>query len=112
MSGTELMSAGAAYGAGIYLGSQSSTSMGYVGNSGGWAKSAFGQQNQCMAVCEVIDAGYKANPHYVVPIEDHVVTRYLIVFNSSNPHHSLAASSLALPKTKYAEALASLTGEK
>jgi len=109
LSGTALMSAGAAYGAGIYLGADSSTSMGYAGSSGGWQKSKFGVSNQCMAVCEVINAGYTSNPYYVVPKEDHVLTRYLVVFNSSNPYKNVAAKSLTVPVLKYSEALASLT---
>jgi len=109
LSGTSLMSAGQAYGPGIYLGAESGTSMGYAGSTGGWAQSKFGVSNQCMAVCEVINAGYNANPYYVVPKEEHVTTRYLVVFNSSNPYKSVAAKALNIPGTKYAEAMASLT---
>jgi hypothetical protein len=45
--------------------------------------------------------GYTANPYYVVPVEDHVVTRYLLVFNSSNGHQHNVARQLTLPQTRY-----------
>jgi len=61
------MSAGAAYGAGIYLSPFASTSIGYSHAMQGWKLSKFNKSGnlQCIAICEVIDAGYKANPHFV-----------------------------------------------
>eukprot|EP01127_Copromyxa_protea_P024518 TRINITY_DN9710_c0_g1_i1.p1 TRINITY_DN9710_c0_g1~~TRINITY_DN9710_c0_g1_i1.p1 ORF type:complete len:642 (+),score=89.81 TRINITY_DN9710_c0_g1_i1:180-2105(+) len=88
LSGTALMSTGAVYGSGIYLGADSGTSMGYAGVASGWEKSMFGIGCHCMAVCEVISAGYKASPYYVIPNEDHVVTRYLLLFNPQNAHQN------------------------
>jgi len=110
LSGTSLMSTGAAYGSGIYLGADSSTSFGYAGASGGWAKSRFGNSCTCVAVCEVINAGYVASPYYVVPVEDHVVTRYLLVYNASNYHQHNVATSLKLPQTRYSEFMGDASG--
>jgi len=97
-SNTEFMSTGAAYGAGIYLSPSSSTSMGYARAGTGWSKSIFskGSNNymQCLCVCEVIDAGYKANPHYVIPSEDHVMTRYFFIYNGSSGTPNIEANSL------------------
>jgi hypothetical protein len=77
MSGTSLMSTGAAYGNGIYMAPDSATSFGYAKIGSGWENSIFkGSNLQCLALCEVINAGYKANPYYVVPKEEHVMTRY------------------------------------
>lgn len=61
---------------------------------------------QCVALCEVISAGYKANPYYVVPNEDHVVTRYFFIYNSTNVHSAVNASSAKPPKTDYERELA------
>lgn len=49
----------------------------------------------------MINAGYTANPYYVIPNEDHVVTRYLLVFNGGNSHQHTVASQLKLPQTRY-----------
>jgi len=103
------MSCGAAYGAGIYLSPLSSTSMGYAHSMSGWASSEFLKGNcTCLCVCEVIDDGYKANPHYVVPNEDHVMTRYFLIYNSqytcpsleANKLKNLKSSPLAAPEKK------------
>jgi len=100
-SNTELMSTGAAYGAGIYLSPHSSTSAGYAHQITGWDKSIFNEKDkggynnlQCLALCEVINAGYKANPHYVIPSEDHVLTRYFFIYNSKFHCPSVDANSL------------------
>lgn len=61
------MSTGQAYGPGIYMAADSSTSLGYARQGVGWDKSIFakgGNNLQCLAICEVINAGYKANPYY------------------------------------------------
>eukprot|EP01126_Amoeba_proteus_P050158 TRINITY_DN5905_c0_g1_i2.p1 TRINITY_DN5905_c0_g1~~TRINITY_DN5905_c0_g1_i2.p1 ORF type:complete len:489 (-),score=96.86 TRINITY_DN5905_c0_g1_i2:167-1447(-) len=109
LSGTSLMSTGAAYGNGIYMAQDSGTSLGYAAAANGWPNSMFGEHGlQCVAICEVINAGYKANPYYVVPDENHVVTRYLLLFNSANPHQNLLATSIHPPKTRFS----SLTGHK
>lgn len=53
MSNTHMMSAGAAYGAGIYLAPVSSTSFGYSRGTQGWVNSRFGQLPTCIALREV-----------------------------------------------------------
>lgn len=101
------------YGAGIYLAPQSSTSVGYAVSQAGWDKSIFTQDKgsytnlQCLALCEVINNGYKANPHYgnpfkslqlingiVVPDENHVMTRYFFIYNSKYTPPSVQADAL------------------
>ena len=102
MSNTKHMSAGAAYGAGIYFSTEFDTSIGYCGaNRGttpsaanGWPKSRFKGGLTCMAMCEIIDhkeeftfypgkAGRDvrndARGIYVVPKEEYVVTRFFFV---------------------------------
>jgi len=94
-SNTELMSCGAAYGAGIYLSPFSSTSMGYAHGMTGWPQSAFLKGNlTCLCICEVINDGYKPNPHYVVPHEDHVMTRYFLIYNTQYTCPSLEANKM------------------
>ncbi len=102
------MSAGAAYGNGIYFASNTTVSMGYCGDATQvlWPKSMFsspGNQFRCLALCEIVDkkddfthypgkmAGNKGfnrpldNAVYVVPRSEYVTTRFFIV----NPrcHH-------------------------
>lgn len=48
----------------------------------------------------VVAANYKANPYYVVPNEDHVVTRYLFVY-SSGSSYNVKATSIQIPQTEY-----------
>jgi len=95
-SNTELMSCGAAFGAGIYLSPLSSTSMGYAHAMAGWANSIFKTSTSitCLAICEVINDGYKANPHYVIPNEDHVMTRYFLIYNGQYTCPSMEANKL------------------
>lgn len=89
------MSCGAAFGAGIYLSPHSSTSSGYAYQQASWSKSGFGQHSlQCIALCEVIKAGYTANPHYVIPNEQHVMTRYFFIFNDKYHCPSVDSSTL------------------
>jgi len=89
------MSCGAAYGAGIYLSPQSSTSSGYAHGNTGWPNSAFLKGNlTCIAICEVIDDGYKANPHFVIPNEDHVMTRYFMIYNNQYTCPSIEANKI------------------
>lgn len=117
LSNTELMSAGAVYGAGIYLAKDSGTSSGYAGAAAGWPNSMFNptmgsaDNYSCVALCEVINAGYKANPYYVVPVEDHVVTRYFFIYNSANYHQGFDAASCKPPKTDYEDQLTSMLAD-
>lgn len=105
LSGTALMSTGAVYGNGIYMAADSNTSMSYAKAGSGWERSIFneaGNSNlQILALCEVINAGYKANPYYVVANEDHVVTRYLFLFNNKNTHKNVLSASITLPQIEY-----------
>jgi poly [ADP-ribose] polymerase 6/8 len=99
------MTSGQVYGAGIYLAADSNTSMTYARPMQGWKKSILNQSGvddhiQILALCEVIN-GYKANPYYVVPNEDHVTTRYLFVFNSKNAHRYQVAHNLKIPEADY-----------
>jgi hypothetical protein len=49
----------------------------YLTPQQGWDKSIFSKSSanymQCLCLCEVINAGYKANPYYVVPNEGKVL---------------------------------------
>jgi len=79
--------------------------MDYAKKGSGWKGSKFGSLDmQCLALCEIVK-GYTANPYYVIKEEDHVVTRYLMVFNSGD--HACAkgcdADNLQIPKTHYGE---------
>uniref|UniRef100_A0A6B2L8T5 Poly [ADP-ribose] polymerase n=1 Tax=Arcella intermedia TaxID=1963864 RepID=A0A6B2L8T5_9EUKA len=106
MSGTSLMSTGQAYGPGIYLAADSSVSIGYAKPLSGWSKSMFNLNGNelfsVVALCEVI-TGYKANPYYVIPNEDHVATRYLFLYNSKNICKKQDASSLKIPESDYSK---------
>jgi len=100
MSNTEFMTTGAVYGAGIYMAPESNISIGYAPAGQGWINSLYNEGSNscsCLAICEVIDAGYKANPYFVVPNEDHVVTRFLLLFNSKNSHQNQKAASIKFP---------------
>ncbi|KAJ5070462.1 poly adp-ribose polymerase family member parp [Anaeramoeba ignava] len=82
MSNTKRMMHAAAYGAGIYLAAEPSTST-YYGRSGtGWKKSRFSNSSfQCMALCEIVKTSEVKNPNpfYVIPNEDLVMTRCFFV---------------------------------
>eukprot|EP01114_Cavostelium_apophysatum_P019380 TRINITY_DN6231_c0_g1_i1.p1 TRINITY_DN6231_c0_g1~~TRINITY_DN6231_c0_g1_i1.p1 ORF type:complete len:564 (-),score=140.41 TRINITY_DN6231_c0_g1_i1:26-1717(-) len=97
-SNTALMSTGAAYGAGIYLAGTSQVSFGYARAQPGWNKSRFSKKGysslQCLALCEVINAGYTAKPYYVIPEEDHVMTRYFFIFENSGGQPQVEANKL------------------
>eukprot|EP01128_Nolandella_sp_AFSM9_P007086 TRINITY_DN3788_c0_g1_i2.p1 TRINITY_DN3788_c0_g1~~TRINITY_DN3788_c0_g1_i2.p1 ORF type:complete len:819 (-),score=108.31 TRINITY_DN3788_c0_g1_i2:105-2561(-) len=99
-SGTKHMSAGAAYGPGIYLGSLSSTSFGYASMNLGWCNSMFGTSLRLMALCEIIDYGAgastckglvhrancshnKSSPHIRCEKNGFVVTRYFMLFDAT-----------------------------
>eukprot|EP01127_Copromyxa_protea_P014223 TRINITY_DN3918_c0_g1_i2.p1 TRINITY_DN3918_c0_g1~~TRINITY_DN3918_c0_g1_i2.p1 ORF type:complete len:560 (-),score=88.31 TRINITY_DN3918_c0_g1_i2:72-1751(-) len=102
LSGTTLMSTGQAYGAGIYLAKDSSTSVGYAKSGSSWPKSKMGSIGlQCLSLCELINNNYIPNPYYVVANEDHIVTRYIFVYNAANTHVSNTASTLVIPSTNY-----------
>lgn len=82
--------------------------MGYAGSYQGWAKSIHGRSGEeirCMALCEVVNAGYKASPYYVIPKEEDIVTRYLFIFPPNEAtamsRNDMDAASIVLPKTSF-----------
>lgn len=103
-SNTSRMTTGAAYGPGIYLAGNSSISAGYMRQGSGWSKSLFGSRHMsCIALAEVIkiqsyDKG--SRQIFVCPEEDHVVTRYLFIFNTAYSG-GFDAFSIKPPKSDY-----------
>jgi poly [ADP-ribose] polymerase 6/8 len=92
-SGSKLQVNGAAYGSGIYLSPNAATSFGYcrMYNQGagavGSSNNRFlsGNQINCIAVCEVIDHDIKKSGSiWVMPHEDHVVTRFFFVYTNQD----------------------------
>ncbi|KAL6078224.1 Poly [ADP-ribose] polymerase 6 [Balamuthia mandrillaris] len=87
LSNTKLMTTGAVYGAGIYLSPHANTSKDYSRAGKGWDKSVFGDGNiNCIAICEVINHPClkgQPNPHYVVPDEDLVITRFFCIYTNT-----------------------------
>lgn len=76
---------GAAYGNGVYLASDSRTSLGYMGNGQAdstWKHSIY-KSIKCMVYCKIIDDGSegytKKGTYYVIPNDDLIRTEYLIV---------------------------------
>lgn len=113
LSGTNLMSSGAAYGNGIYLAETSGVSSGYAQAAKGWKNSKYGEVGlSCISLCEVINAGYTAQPYYVVPVDNHVVTRYLFIYNPQNRHHTTKATEIQLPQTGYDQLFKDLANAK
>lgn len=75
---------GAVYGNGVYLATDSSTSMGYAnrGGAGSWKNSKY-KDITCLVYCKIIDDksdGFtKGGPYYVIPNDNLIRTEYLIV---------------------------------
>ena len=93
LSNSSMMTAGAAYGPGIYASANFATSWGYSARySAGqriWQYCPNFLANQfVIAIVEVIDKkGYSKDPNYnivVVPDEDDIIIRYLFVVKSAN----------------------------
>eukprot|EP00743_Colponemidia_sp_Colp-15_P008289 GILK01008998.1.p1 GENE.GILK01008998.1~~GILK01008998.1.p1 ORF type:complete len:1014 (-),score=198.21 GILK01008998.1:297-3245(-) len=91
LSNTRLMTAGAAYGSGIYVSPTTQVSWGYssrVSNTNSaWQHSEFHAGTLAIAICEVIDNGttVKNNSQiWVVPKEDYITLRYFIVCDPSS----------------------------
>ena len=103
-SNTKFMSAGAAYGSGIYTAENSGTSLGYCTRGAGgmtWKGSKYGANVCCMALCEIVgpkNKWDKGNGIYVISDEACVATRYFFLFDSSSGMGGLSANSLTLPK--------------
>lgn len=110
MSGTKMQIHGAAHGHGIYLARDSQTSYGYSQGGGSyrsggtqqWGSSQVKGTPKILALCEVIDdkKQYKDyNWGIVVQGEDYVATRFLFVFNDTEPHKtSVTASQMKVPE--------------
>ncbi|CAB1098736.1 unnamed protein product [Ectocarpus sp. CCAP 1310/34] len=108
MSGSRWMSTGAAMGSGIYMANQLSVSLGYAGGRGGtcsghWpnAERVGGQNPVIVAVCEVIDReSYKIRGrnagYYVVPDEECVATRFLLINPRAGYGGGILASCLTI----------------
>eukprot|EP01121_Diplochlamys_sp_Union-15-3_P018363 TRINITY_DN6660_c0_g5_i1.p1 TRINITY_DN6660_c0_g5~~TRINITY_DN6660_c0_g5_i1.p1 ORF type:complete len:772 (+),score=148.51 TRINITY_DN6660_c0_g5_i1:64-2316(+) len=91
-SGTKLQVNGAAYGAGIYLSPNASTSFGYCKlngyrptaakkNSGSGNRFLVSDSIYCIALCEVVNDGIKKTGSiWVQPTADCVVTRFFFVY--------------------------------
>eukprot|EP01063_Lacrimia_lanifica_P020150 TRINITY_DN2749_c0_g2_i1.p1 TRINITY_DN2749_c0_g2~~TRINITY_DN2749_c0_g2_i1.p1 ORF type:complete len:619 (+),score=232.45 TRINITY_DN2749_c0_g2_i1:34-1890(+) len=104
-----------AYGPGIYLATNASTSLGYMTAAPSYPGSDIGKQLRIMALCEVIAEGSekecggivhrpkcacnKASPHVRVEAEEYVVTRVLFIFNdSSTAHNNVEAKTIRIPQ--------------
>ncbi|CAM9719108.1 unnamed protein product [Ectocarpus sp. 4 AP-2014] len=109
MSGSRWMSSGAAMGSGIYMANQLSVSLGYAGGgrggscSGHWpnAERVGGQNPVIVAICEVIDReSYKTRGrnagYYVVPDEECVATRFLLINPRAGHGGGILASCLTI----------------
>jgi len=102
MSNTKYMTTGAALGPGIYMATNSSTSLAYCREAGGWGRSMFGNF-LCLALCELVNQANKNHNRggvYVVPDEDLVVTRFFFILDSSANNRALNVdvSNLNVPK--------------
>ena len=118
MTGTDMASAGASYGAGIYLAENSSTSADYCYTpryNSAFSKSTFGSRVECIALCEVVKKSFRTQPYCpergirVVEDADDVITRYLFVY-TSHSIPSLEASMLGDICEKHADTQATQAG--
>jgi poly [ADP-ribose] polymerase 6/8 len=96
---TPLMTAGAAYGTGAYFAKESATSLGYCRAVGSWWPKSVMRGQNVIALCELINRPKeftKTDPYYVVPQEQYITTRYLVV--DMPPDSRIVASTVAIPK--------------
>ena len=106
--GTSLQQFGAAYGAGVYFGKNSSVSTGYASNPHpNWPHLEFDGVNlspantMCLALCEIINRPEdftSVNPYYVVPNEDFITTRFIFLFPKGASTKDCNAMSVKIPK--------------
>ncbi|CAM9516966.1 unnamed protein product [Ectocarpus sp. 4 AP-2014] len=100
MSGSKYMSSGAAYGKGIYMADMLSVSLGYAASDGTehWPLGKTSGMAVIVAVCEVVDRPHykKANGCFVVPDDECVATRFLLIDPSPTGGGAISASKLAL----------------
>ena len=101
MSGTAGQINGAAYGSGVYLANDASTSFGYIRYQSSWENSIFGKKNLgIMALCEIVrhpDIKGQPNPYYVIKNDALLSTRYFFIFPGSGSS-SLKGSNFKPPK--------------
>ncbi|KAF0972282.1 hypothetical protein FDP41_009185 [Naegleria fowleri] len=98
-SNTKLMTTGAAYGPGIYMARESSTSFGYSRVGSSWSKSQFVNSNtlRCIMICEVVKAPgvpTVASPYYVVKEAEHVTTRFFLFYPSTSVNVNIIADDI------------------
>lgn len=106
VSGTKMMTAGQAYGAGTYTSPDIGTSLGYSqmhgraggqGSKGGRSSKFLEPDVFCMAICEIIDTGSSIKRNgsvWVVPDNDHINTRFLLVWDAKNMPTGTSASTI------------------
>eukprot|EP01060_Flectonema_neradi_P030137 TRINITY_DN4309_c0_g2_i1.p1 TRINITY_DN4309_c0_g2~~TRINITY_DN4309_c0_g2_i1.p1 ORF type:complete len:576 (+),score=102.16 TRINITY_DN4309_c0_g2_i1:49-1776(+) len=101
-----------AYGPGIYMATNATTSLGYMTTAAGFPNSKLGAQLRIMALCEVIAEGSstqcggrvhrpkcecnKQSPHIRVESEECVVTRVLFLFTDSCCTYNVDAKNIKL----------------
>eukprot|EP01061_Rhynchopus_euleeides_P033825 TRINITY_DN5710_c0_g2_i3.p1 TRINITY_DN5710_c0_g2~~TRINITY_DN5710_c0_g2_i3.p1 ORF type:complete len:662 (+),score=277.54 TRINITY_DN5710_c0_g2_i3:72-2057(+) len=115
-SGTKFQVNGAAYGSGIYLSPNAQVSLGYSrisyedSNPQGTSRNReetrddqfIGANLGCVAICEVIDHDIKKSGDiWVQPHEDHVITRFFVVFDEKHT----ASANLNTQDKKFSEQL-------
>ncbi|CDW86592.1 uba ts-n domain containing protein [Stylonychia lemnae] len=110
LSNTQLMTAGAAYGNGIYASSNLSTSSGYTMRYSNGPKfwqniGANLHQNYVIAICEIIKKStYKKDENYnivVVPDEDDIILRYLFIIKHDQYQELQSFNSLKINFEKH-----------
>ncbi len=94
------------------MATDSGTSLGYCGQPAGWMNSGIGSSFIALAICEVVNQSHLSGNVYVVPNEDTVVTRFLVVYpngtsnggigidgssGTSYPAQSVSVSNLKIP---------------
>jgi poly [ADP-ribose] polymerase 6/8 len=104
MSGSKGQINGAAYGSGVYLANDATTSFSYLKYAGMWNKSMFAEKSQqlgVMALCEIIkDKSVKTSPYYVVPDDSMIATRYFFIYPGSGSSNA-QGKTLKLPPIKF-----------
>lgn len=104
LSNTHMMTAGAAYGAGVYSAENISTSFGYcrfANKPCDWPYSLLSNPTRaCMAIIEVIDLAKnkKGNGIYVIGNDKELIIRYILIFTSEAMNLNVTASELNLDK--------------
>lgn len=108
VSGTSMMTAGQAHGAGTYTSPDMGTSLGYsqiqcraAGAGGRTAATTDFLEPPvfCMAICEIIDTGSsikRSGSIWVVPDDDHVNTRFLLAWDAKNMPSGSSASTIQM----------------